>query len=354
IKHDIDALVERVRAVAMAENRPTTPGSHIDWAGDDDDSLPDLDDWGVTTTHAKNVGKQDEISPILADALRPLPEPHAEIHVDGENEETQSVEVDDIAYSEEMSEPLLPNSSPPTSLGDDPISAAASVHEATPAEPISELTKPPLHPSLPPKPVYAIESSVHHNLPAKPTPASVDDEPITSKIDGLAQSIHAIPSSDKVEKDEPLTRSTSLQHGLSASIHAPKGIPESHSTPTLLPSHPSASTSPPPRGTHNRAHTEGRLGFRQQPHTAPANVASHRFSRSGASSPLSAHVYPHHGGHGHGRNHSTPPAAGHRSGQSTRPVITVDAISRLARTIGNLGPGAPVPKASAGITVAKE
>ncbi|KAI6035230.1 hypothetical protein F5J12DRAFT_778731 [Pisolithus orientalis] len=50
VRHDIEALVERVRAVAMAENRPTTPGSHIDWAGDEDDSLPDLDDWGVTTT----------------------------------------------------------------------------------------------------------------------------------------------------------------------------------------------------------------------------------------------------------------------------------------------------------------
>jgi hypothetical protein len=43
LKSDIDALVERVRAVAM--DRPHTPGSHIDWA-DDDDSLPNLGDWG--------------------------------------------------------------------------------------------------------------------------------------------------------------------------------------------------------------------------------------------------------------------------------------------------------------------
>jgi len=70
LNKDIDALVERVRAVAMAENRPSTPGSHIDWAGEDDDSLPDLDDWGITTTHSKIP----VISPIIINGLKPLPE----------------------------------------------------------------------------------------------------------------------------------------------------------------------------------------------------------------------------------------------------------------------------------------
>ncbi|KAF7352967.1 putative proline/serine-rich protein [Mycena venus] len=73
MRNNIDALVERVRAVAM-DNRPSTPGSHIDWAGDDDEGLPDLDDWGVTTS----VGDKDEmISPIIVDGLKPLPEPVA-------------------------------------------------------------------------------------------------------------------------------------------------------------------------------------------------------------------------------------------------------------------------------------
>lgn len=79
IKHDIDALVERVRAVAM--DRPHTPGSHIDWAGEDDDSLPDLDDWGVPSTATSTSHLQPEppkatadiISPILQDTLKPLP-----------------------------------------------------------------------------------------------------------------------------------------------------------------------------------------------------------------------------------------------------------------------------------------
>ena len=48
-RSDIDSLVEHVRAIAMESNRPNTPGTHIDWAGDDHDSLPDLDDWGVSS-----------------------------------------------------------------------------------------------------------------------------------------------------------------------------------------------------------------------------------------------------------------------------------------------------------------
>lgn len=49
IRQDIDSLVERVRATAMESHRPSSPSTHIDWAGDDDDSLPDLDDWGFSS-----------------------------------------------------------------------------------------------------------------------------------------------------------------------------------------------------------------------------------------------------------------------------------------------------------------
>ncbi|KAH7930249.1 hypothetical protein BV22DRAFT_1079146 [Leucogyrophana mollusca] len=352
IRHDIDALVERVRAVAMAENRPTTPGSHIDWAGDDDDSLPDLDDWGVTTTNTSNGDKNEEISPILADTLRPLPEPQAE----ADGEEAQSAEADDAAYSEETDEPVLLPSSPPTSSGEDLVSSAAETNDETLETPAAAPSKPALHPSLPPKPVAAVESlqnrssnsvSAKASLPAKPASIPVDEEPLTSKTEGLSQSIHATPSAEQPQKEkEQPSQPAPVQHGLSASIHAPKGIPESHSTPTLLPSHPSPAKSHAFSPTHNRSQTEGRPAL-QQPHTAPPHMASHTFSRSGASSPLGAHVYTH-----HGRNHSTPPAgaAAHRSPQNTRPVITGEAISRLARTIGGLGPMSKAPA----ISVAKD
>jgi hypothetical protein len=51
------------------------------------------------------------------------------------------------------------------------------------------------------------------------------------------------------------------------------------------------------------------------------------------------------------RNHSTPPGgAGQRAPHSVRPVITVDALSRLAKTIGSI-PG--MPRAQ-GVAVAKD
>src|SRR6266851_5056602 len=84
-KTNIDSLVEHVRALAM-DHRPSTPGSHIDWAGDEDDSLPDLDDWGVPSTTVTsadpNPGATTSIekaqlelmSPILDDSLKQLPQ----------------------------------------------------------------------------------------------------------------------------------------------------------------------------------------------------------------------------------------------------------------------------------------
>src|ERR1700722_2983993 len=69
IRRDVDSLVERVRAVAM-DHRSTSPGSHLDWAGDEGDSLPDLDDWGEPA----QTSKGEEISPIIVEGLKSLPE----------------------------------------------------------------------------------------------------------------------------------------------------------------------------------------------------------------------------------------------------------------------------------------
>ncbi|KAJ3761671.1 hypothetical protein EV360DRAFT_20553, partial [Lentinula raphanica] len=94
ITDEINALVEHVRAGALTPNGPITPftPSHLDWAGDDeeDGSLPDLNDWGVSTSSAEpqkdtepvnNVEpdtnastKIAAISPILVEGLKSLPE----------------------------------------------------------------------------------------------------------------------------------------------------------------------------------------------------------------------------------------------------------------------------------------
>ena len=335
IRHDIDVFVERVRAVAMAENRPTTPGSHIDWAGDEDDSLPDLDDWGVTTTHTNATRDEDqseEISPILADTLKPLPEPNSEVHQE-EAREMESYDAEPEQVQESSIEPSFVPLTTETAT-EQCIIAPTAVEESS--SPTLSDGKLPLHPSLPPKPVAAMESlrargrsiSKSSNLPSKPPMFVAEEEALTTKTEGLSESIHA-PSTDERLALERVSSASSIERGLTASIHAPvPGLPESHSAPSLL------STHPPSAGSraHSRSQTEGRLGI-HQPHTAPPGTASHRHGRSGASSPLGKHVFT------HSRNHSTPAGdAASRLPQASRPVITGEAISRLARTIGGLGP----------------
>jgi len=343
IRHDIDALVERVRAVAMADNRPTTPGSHIDWAGDEDDSLPDLDDWGVTTTHTNATHDEDqseEISPILADTLRPLPEPNSEVHPEEETEmETYDTRCERVEGS--PNQPFLPSSTKEATTV--PSSAEEAPDQCTVlptgVEEPSSVTlsdeKLPSHPSLPLKPVAAIESlrargrsaSKPSNLPPKPPVSVAEEEALTAKTEGLTESIHA-PSMDELLSLERVSSTSSSERGLAASIHAPvPGPPESHSAPSLLSSHSTSAAR-----THSRSQTEGRPGIHQQ-QTAPSGAVSHQRGRSGASSPLGKHVYT------HARNHSTPAGgASSRPPQAPRPVITDEAISRLARVIGGLGP----------------
>ena len=82
LKTDIDALVERVRAVAM--DRPHTPGSHIDWA-DDDDSLPDLNEWGYAERAAAQAKSEEPPASIPAIPEDVPPQPGIpEVKIEGE------------------------------------------------------------------------------------------------------------------------------------------------------------------------------------------------------------------------------------------------------------------------------
>lgn len=314
MRNNIDALVERVRAVAM-DNRPSTPGSHIDWAGDDDEGLPDLDDWGVTTSvgDAGSVGDKDEmISPIIVDGLKPLPEPVAK---------------------------------PPTPSGGSKEEIVAPFVMEEPQK-VVQPSQTSLHPSLPPKPVGGPINTAptsgrgNNNRKAPVNPVSVEQgstihkpEAVKAFVDGTEPDRHLQGKQDDGSSD-------SGREGLAASIHAP-----SHSD-SFAPSNSSTPPPQPPRHfnpTHNRAQTVGRAF----PQSAPVNFNS-RFSRSGSSTPRGGHM----GGGQHARTHSSPPAgsvlSNHRPSHS-RPVITGDAISRLARTIAVTTPRTPPPISASNI-----
>ncbi|KAF8076181.1 proline/serine-rich protein [Lyophyllum atratum] len=355
MRNNIDALVERVRAVAMADNRPSTPGSHIDWAGDDDDSLPDLDDWGVTPATGVTE-KPDMISPIVVDGLTPLPDVNLESQMspppktpdlskaqtsDDPLESGGSTESPERAIHSLVSATDIPNM-------DDPLVAIPIITTQQPLISAPASAKVSLHPSLPAKPaVTADVSSILPNsrhgpgaTPMRPHPnptlVAVSDKPTPLPAPHISEQAQVRPGACShrgktyANKEEPLANLLP-RDGLTASIHAPAPsvILESQSAPSNISSYSAAE-----HRTHTRAHTVGR------PPSFPRADQISRPSRSGYNTPrggLSA------GGAYHSRTHSTPPAGmyGQRIPNAHRPVLTGDAISRLARTIGNtaLSPG---------------
>ncbi|KAF9008717.1 hypothetical protein BDQ17DRAFT_1348805 [Cyathus striatus] len=355
IRHNIDILVERVRAVAMSDNRPSTPGSHIDWAGDDDDSLPDLDDWGIVTNLQPST-KKDVISPILMDGLKPLPEP---------GDKFSSPLIARPSTSTGVHTPSTSHSGPeksPTNLQTNPINDARekptyasntdrqltdSSHivaeiEAHNFQPIVK----PLHPSLPRKPVVApivnlasrdgaipmrppvsgkgvviTEPSDDHFIPDSNSNSLAEERSVD---DVVTPSIYA-PRAGNLSKPSFIDEIHNLEEGLSASIHAPS----KSNVPTL-----ESKFSQEPTFSHTRAHTVGRFS-----RGSPAENG--RFIRSGQSTPRGGNM-----GGFHSRTHSTPPTGTQRT-HTSRPVITGDAISRLARTIGSVSSSPPKPAAVA-------
>lgn len=306
LAHNIDALVERVRAVAM--DRPHSPGSHFDWAGDEDDSLPDLDDWGVTSSLSttgpitegpgSDVVSVSVISPILQDTLKPLPSitdidlptPSIKLHEANEAEPIANTQV--ISDVEDTTPRSVTGDATPS---DNPIAAKSATANDSPVlevlndghEHNAEQSSKASH-----SPIVAPSSfSDHHPVPAKPSarPQSADFS----------------------------FKSSSSERGLSASIHAmsPSTATATHLQPRNAPQSHRDGFNP----SHSRTHTFGR--FKNDSHSD-----SDRPRRGGDFS--------------HGRNHSTPPTGlgtnpSHaRAPHATRPVISGDAITRLARTLG--------------------
>ncbi|KAG6837922.1 hypothetical protein H0H93_008316 [Arthromyces matolae] len=313
-KHtDVDTVHERVRAVASMEHRPHTPGSHIDWAGDDDDSLPDLDDWGITSTKV-TLNEDGLISPLAVGGLKSLPGISLDIETHPKTPESTTGPISNqtvLTQQQEQTQHVINKPDAPcdvrvpesiTTMQEPLISAPASVKVS-------------LRPSLPADTAENVETVAPQEFKA---PIPVVAAP------GLDASIHA-PNADTSnnEEEDPFSKFTA-RNGLAASIHAPPpgGITATQSAPGDISSYPRAS---PEYRTHNRSHTMGR----------PPSYANNngRPSRSGYNSPrggLSPGL-----GH-HARTHSTPPTNNHNHRSSTqRPVISGDAITRLAKTIGN-------------------
>ncbi|PPQ99903.1 hypothetical protein CVT24_009584 [Panaeolus cyanescens] len=421
-RNELDSFVERCRAP-----RAATPGSHIDWAGDDDDSLPDLDDWGINTA-TFSASKSDIISPIIVDGLKPLPDLHPhlipasplrhsydlETHstttdslstsLSDLKEEVAAIEVED-KKSVSSSLEKASDSSPPsvTSASADASTTQGQTSRKSDSIPASETRLPakPIHPSLPAKPNAAPVVSHLNSRPGatpmrknytKPPhsankesfnvkenkqtlPEAPASEPAaTPTPDGAAtptlnpsvpKEVSVVPPTP-VEKsavepeaaaNAPVRPHTAIEKvldsieatgGLETSIHAPKAISDSRSAPAHMSSYPDitpAADNRPAQNNmhHQRSHTTGRPynNRRHNGDRSPQVNRNHNFSNGGFNDS--------HGGFSnghHSRTQSSPPVAAGGSSPHSRPRITGDAISRLARTINkanNTSPPKPAP-----------
>jgi len=324
IRHNIDALVERVRAVAMADNRPSTPGSHIDWAGDDDDGLPDLDDWGVTPSPGLE-SKADLMSPIVVDGLKPLPgvediPPSSVPPPEPQNLEIAEPSGDRMSFSSAPSD----SSSIPASeqlLNKSPngkLSSRSSTDAPLPSPSLK--THPALSHSRKPTTSSRKSTTTSSSLSANPTPAV---QPTVKQSDPIAvteqtQSIHASAAIDSI-KDGPLSPIAAV--GLSASIHAP-GARKSASAPV------DPSARPPKQDYRTQADAAGRP-IKPEHHSRPPRFG---FSTPRGGPPLGVR---------HNRTQSTPPTGAHRNHSVQRPVLTGGALSLLAKAVGDTSHSPP-------------
>lgn len=347
-KTNIDSLVEHVRALAM-DHRPSTPGSHIDWA-DEDDSLPDLDDWGVPpksvaadpnpcTIESTEKAQLELMSPILDDSLKQLP------HSFDKATPSPSVGSGSLSPNIANQAPVLPaneGSNNEDAAGvagalsspvgtDQPEGQSPGLSELSPQPgPVSSPTDShTLGSSPPPERVLASNTAPPRDTsPHLVGPTSEDSAPASSVTPpiqsgrSLADSIHAPHRAAHAPSEAHGTQSEDVSIGVSAeSIHA--SAPKSGESESGPPEGPRSA--PVPRvPMHGRSHTLGR------PPPFSAGARRGFFSGSSTSAGVAATQGPQ-----HGRTQSSP--VNHRR-QHSRPVITMDAMTRLAKTLGTALP----------------
>lgn len=334
---NIDSLVEHVRALAM-DHRPSTPGSHIDWAGDEDDSLPDLDDWGVSTSTVASAEPNTSMatstekaqlqlmSPILDDSLKQLPQNF--------DKSTPSPSVGSGSLSPNVAARAPAPLANGLDGGDGPnVNEAPSSSVRDKQQPV--LPEPPSQ-SGPQSPLPSSDQAPPIAAPSGATPPLSDS---TSEPPARTLSVSPPIPSGRTSADSMHAPSRTAQapseaggtepeadvgtEGVSASIHAP--APKSSESESGPPERPRAVPVPRnPTYTHGRSHTVGR-----QP---PFSAGTKRGFLSGLSTPAGV---PGTKGPHHGRTQSSPVT--HRR-QHSRPKLTTDAITRIAKTLGTPPP----------------
>ena len=415
LKSDLDALVERVRSVAM--DRPHTPGSHIDWA-DDDDSLPDLNDWGYTegiTTSVQPEEPPTTITPILEDV--PPQSVIPEVKVGGEPSPGETITQEPTprpapdptprTHRVQKKRGTRTKGSSRTQQSPPALNLTESVSQGPPLSPIQSTTSPAIPHTIKPQGQKrpnsrnnqgqtdskdnggsrqrgqngaTVASPMRNSFPAKTGPKADNTPPVQSQVPARGPDIAHSVTNPHTESDskvlEPMEETVpddegkketpiKIPHSADTNDSNPNPTVTDHTLRELEPTPDSDNPKPDPpldqnnkrssySPSHSRSHTYGgrTQGDQQLPrsvsasnfsHHSPPNSRNPRSSNSRQSPSMRSSGLgpgPRSAGYdGHIRNHSSPPGIT-RPPQSTRPVISGDALTRLARSLGST-PGSP-------------
>jgi hypothetical protein len=317
VQSQVDNLVEHTRAVAI--NRPTSPSTHIDWAGDEDDSLPDLNDWvnewGYDTKKQDTLEPGhpgiDVISPILENSLKSLP-------ILSVPESSSAAHLGDSQVSADPNVDLRSRSRSPEKTK----SRRGARHKGSKPSGDAE------HPQVLPKRETARTAVAKPSLASR---ISSSDQPTRRAAGDVApfSTSSSSPAFLQVSKDPETPRPRS---GLSASIHAPSPTDDRAGPRTTFSDTPGFVKDTPAR-------VNGAM-----PRT-PRN-ARDRLARPNSVHAAGGDAF---GGAAHSRTQSvpvTPSRQGARAPGAARPVIAGSAISMLAKQLA----GSPQRNASPGRT----
>jgi hypothetical protein len=318
------------------------------------------------------------MSPILDDSLKQLPQSF------DKTTPSPSVRSNSLSPNIANAPPVLGVNGPEDGRGDGvsesepepvqvekPEDRSPAPHEPpyqpSPAPAPAE-SQPHISSSLPPDPTPTLDAELSQDSPGEPLSSSASEPaapptssvtpPPQSETQNLADPTHTPPCPAELLAP-PDTPAPELEfdigkRGLATSIHAPKSSSTETVGPPLgpypeLPPAPAPTPASAPRNaTHGRSRTLGRGPLFH----AGAKRGGFLLGAESTQTGLGGDVK----GLRHARAQSTPTsttAASHRR-QHSRPVITMDAMTRLAKTLGTALPKTEVATAATKLTASSE
>ena len=433
---DIDILVERVRAMAMAgsavdkerdRNGIHVPNDgHIDWAGDEDDTLPDLDDWVRPKQTQHRQVEQAESNKCSGKPSLPAVEEAANLSPPSVDKSIQKTSVlnepqpEDIIQQAQDGKGVMKQKNARKEVEATPgktksrgrhgrkrssVSEAIVTTLATPTSTGSEIqsgeamgptkSHPPLIHPLPPKPQlsappvrgFRSRGPVHTNQPVAKTSDSASNETSSagpreehseelSSIKDVKPAMEA-KNTTAATSPEPQVRKRAFDPSVDWA-NAPRS-PEKATIETIheAPEPPSFSVGHSPNPTTRKRAFDPSVDWSKAPSnpypTPPQDRSRGTFPRHSVSPRSSARTSPQpplhtrsqinsperspnrwqeREGPTHFRAHSSPQTGPGTRHHTSRPIITIDALSRISRTLGVPGATTPPRGPAAGVVVA--